>query len=79
MVEETVDSLEELIKSYKSTCNSGELSTHPIYKYKMNHLSMILKRKLNVVAKFTQDLITGVVDCKSEENIRIVFRYKIRK
>lgn len=60
--------------SYKSTCSLGELSSHPIYKYKMNYLSTILKRKLNVVAKFTRDLITGIVDCKCEENIRIVFR-----
>ncbi|XP_029172330.1 coiled-coil domain-containing protein 142 [Nylanderia fulva] len=72
--EEILDSLEELIRNYKLTCNPKELSTHPIYKYKMNHLSIILKRKLNVVAKFIQDLITNIVDCKSEENIRITFR-----
>lgn len=35
---------------------------------------MILKRKLNIVAKFIQDLITNTVDCKSEDNIRITFR-----
>lgn len=72
--EEMIDNLEELIQSYDSTCKSGELSTHLIYKYKINHLSIILKRKLNVVAKFIQDLITSILDCKSEENIRIVFR-----
>lgn len=72
--EEVIDSLEELIESYKSTCNPGELSSHPIYKYKINHLSMVLKRKLNVIAKFTQDLIKDIVDCKNDENIRIVFR-----
>ncbi|EFN72191.1 Coiled-coil domain-containing protein 142 [Camponotus floridanus] len=71
--EEMLDNLEELIKNYDSTCKPGELSTHLIYKYKIDHLSIILKRKLNVVAKFIQDLITGITDCKSEENIRIVF------
>ncbi|XP_050449339.1 coiled-coil domain-containing protein 142 [Cataglyphis hispanica] len=72
--EEVIENLEELIKNYELICKSGELSNHVIYKYKMNHLSLILKRKLNVVAKFTQDLITDIVDYKSEENIRIVFR-----
>lgn len=72
--EEVIDSLEELIESYKSTCNPSELSNHPIYKYKINHLSMILKRKLNVIAKFAQDLINDIVDCKNDENIRIVFK-----
>ncbi|XP_026827107.1 coiled-coil domain-containing protein 142 [Ooceraea biroi] len=74
MFEEVIDSLEELIVNYKSACSLGELSSHPIYKYKIHHLSTILKHKLNVVAKFTRDLITGIVDCKTEENIRIVFR-----
>lgn len=72
--EEVIDSLKELIESYKSTCNLAELTNHPIYKYKINHLSMVLKRKLNVIAKFTQDLINDIVDCKNDENIRIVFR-----
>lgn len=74
MFDEVTDSLEELIESYKSTCNLGELSNHLIYKYKINHLSMVLKRKLNVIAKFIQDLINDIVDCKNDENIRIVFR-----
>lgn len=69
-----IDNLEELLERYKSTCNPEELSSHLIYKYKINHLSMILKRKLNVIAKFTQDLINDIVDCKNDENIRIVFR-----
>lgn len=72
--EEVIDNLEELIESYKSTCNPEELSSHPIYKYKINHLSIVLKRKLNVIAKFTQNLINDIVDCKNDENIRIVFR-----
>lgn len=72
--EEVIDSLEELLEGYKSTSNLGELSSHLIYKYKINHLSMVLKRKLNVIAKFTQDLINDIVDCKNDENIRIVFR-----
>ncbi|XP_012222810.1 coiled-coil domain-containing protein 142 [Linepithema humile] len=72
--EEVVDNLEELIENYKLTCSPKELSSHPIYKYKINYLLMILKRKLNIVAKFTRDLITAIVDCKNEENIRIVFR-----
>ncbi|XP_071556235.1 coiled-coil domain-containing protein 142 [Temnothorax nylanderi] len=72
--EEVTDSLEELIENYKSMCNSAELSNHPIYKYKINHLSMVLKRKLNIIAKFIQDLINDIIDCKNDENIRIVFR-----
>ncbi|XP_071654096.1 uncharacterized protein [Temnothorax longispinosus] len=72
--EEVTYSLEELIENYKSMCNSAELSNHPIYKYKINHLSMVLKRKLNIIAKFIQDLINDIIDCKNDENIRIVFR-----
>ncbi|XP_077273252.1 uncharacterized protein LOC143903492 isoform X1 [Temnothorax americanus] len=72
--EEVTDSLEELIENYKSMCNSAELSNHPIYKYKVNHLSMVLKRKLNIIAKFVQDLINDIIDCKNDKNIRIVFR-----
>ncbi|EFN79178.1 coiled-coil domain-containing protein 142 [Harpegnathos saltator] len=72
--EEAIDSLEELMESYKSTSSPGDLGTHPIYRYKMNHLSMVLKRKLNVVAKFTRNLIIDIVDCKNEEIIRTVFR-----
>lgn len=72
--EDIIDNLEELIGSYKLTSNTGELGTHPIYKYKVNHLSMVLKRKLNVVAKFTRNLITDIVDCKSEGIIRVVLR-----
>lgn len=72
--EEVIDNLEELIRTHKSISSPGELDTHPIYKYKVNHLSMVLKRKLNVVAKFTRNLITDIVDCRSDEIIRIVFR-----
>ncbi|KAG5307288.1 CC142 protein, partial [Acromyrmex insinuator] len=72
--EEVIDSLEELIESYKLTCNPEELSSHPIYKYKINHLSIVLKRKLNIIAKFVQNLINDIVDYKNDENIRIVFR-----
>ncbi|XP_024889105.1 coiled-coil domain-containing protein 142 isoform X2 [Temnothorax curvispinosus] len=72
--EEVTYSLEELIENYKSMYNSAELSNHPIYKYKINHLSMVLKRKLNIIAKFIQDLINDIIDCKNDENIRIVFR-----
>lgn len=72
--EEVIDNLTELIKSYKPLCNSKELSTHLIYKYKVNHLSMVLKRRFNVVARFTRNLITEIVDCRNEEIIKIVFR-----
>ncbi|XP_032680004.1 coiled-coil domain-containing protein 142 [Odontomachus brunneus] len=72
--EEVIDGLEELIGTYKLTSNPRELSTHPIYKYKVNHLSVVLKRKLNVVAKFTRNLITDIVDCKNDEIIKIIFR-----
>jgi len=71
--EEVIDNLEELIESYKLTCNPEELSSHPIYKYKINYLSIALKRKLNIIAKFIQNLINEIVDYKNE-NIRIVFR-----
>lgn len=72
--EEVIDGLEELIGTYRLTSSPGELSTHPIYKYKVNHLSIVLKRKLNVIAKFTRNLITDIVDCKNDEIIRIIFR-----
>ncbi|CAD1475157.1 unnamed protein product, partial [Heterotrigona itama] len=65
--------LEERTKEYKSV-STMSLSTHPIYKYKMCHFSMMLKRKLNVLARFTRNLITEIVDCKSDELLRIIFR-----
>ncbi|XP_043265993.1 uncharacterized protein LOC122405375 [Colletes gigas] len=65
--------LEEVTKEHKSVC-TVTLSAHPIYKYKMRHFLTALKRKLNVLAKFTRNLITEIVDCKNEELIRIIFR-----
>lgn len=49
-------------------------TTHPIYKYKMQHFSTILKRKHNVVAKFTRNLISEIVDSKTDEILRIIFK-----
>ncbi|XP_054013894.1 coiled-coil domain-containing protein 142 [Hylaeus anthracinus] len=65
--------LEEVTKQYTSVC-SVTLSKHPIYKYKMRHFLTALKRKVNVLARFTRNLITEIVDCKSEELLRVVFR-----
>ncbi|XP_076632201.1 coiled-coil domain-containing protein 142 [Colletes latitarsis] len=65
--------LEEVTKEHKSVC-TVTLSAHPIYKYKMRHFLTALKRKLNVLAKFTRNLIIEIVDCKNEELLRIIFR-----
>lgn len=67
--------LEERTKEYKSL-STMSLSTHPIYKYKMYHFLTMLKRKLNVLARFTRNLINEIVDCKSDELLRIIFRWK---
>ncbi|XP_050483615.1 uncharacterized protein LOC126870172 [Bombus huntii] len=65
--------LEEITKGYKSISTTS-LSTHLIYKYKMRHFLTILKRKLNVLVRFTSNLINEIVDCKSDELLRIIFR-----
>ncbi|KAK1122726.1 hypothetical protein K0M31_009170 [Melipona bicolor] len=65
--------LEERTNEYKSL-STMSLSTHPIYKYKMYHFLTMLKRKLNVLARFTRNLINEIVDCKSDELLRIIFR-----
>ncbi|KOX80150.1 hypothetical protein WN51_08327 [Melipona quadrifasciata] len=64
--------LEERTNEYKSL-STMSLSTHPIYKYKMYHFLTMLKRKLNVLARFTRNLINEIVDCKSDELLRIIF------
>ncbi|XP_006609360.1 coiled-coil domain-containing protein 142 [Apis dorsata] len=65
--------LEEMKEEYKSI-STMSLSAHPIYNYKMRHFLMMLKRKLNVLARFTRNLINEIVDCKSDELLRIIFR-----
>ncbi|XP_076677163.1 uncharacterized protein LOC143373635 isoform X2 [Andrena cerasifolii] len=65
--------LEEATKEYKSICSMA-LSSHPIYKHKMRHFLTALMRKLNVLARFTRNLINEIVDCKSVELLRIIFR-----
>ncbi|XP_043790802.1 coiled-coil domain-containing protein 142 [Apis laboriosa] len=65
--------LEEMKEEYKSI-STMNLSAHPIYNYKMRHFLMMLKRKLNVLARFTRNLINEIVDCKSDELLRIIFR-----
>lgn len=72
--EEIIDNLEDIAKSYKSLFNETIETTHPIYKYKMQHFSTILKRKHNVVAKFTRNLISEIVDSKTNEILRIIFK-----
>ncbi|XP_035725990.1 uncharacterized protein LOC118443320 isoform X2 [Vespa mandarinia] len=72
--EEIIDNLEDITKSYKSLFNGMTETTHPIYKYKVQHFSMILKRKHNVVAKFTRNLIIEIVDSKTDEILRIIFK-----
>ncbi|PBC29864.1 Coiled-coil domain-containing protein [Apis cerana cerana] len=65
--------LEEMKEEYKSI-STPSLSAHPIYNYKMRYFLMILKRKLNILARFTRNLINEIVDCKSDELLRIIFR-----
>ncbi|XP_076651754.1 coiled-coil domain-containing protein 142 [Halictus rubicundus] len=65
--------VEEVTNGYKSIC-SETLSLHPIYKYKMRYFLTSMKRKLNVLARFSRNLINEMVDCRSEELLRIVFR-----
>ncbi|KAG6795130.1 coiled-coil domain-containing protein [Apis mellifera caucasica] len=67
------NNLEEMKEEYKSISTTS-LSAHPIYNYKMRHFLMTLKRKLNVLARFTRNLINEIVDCKSDELLRIIFR-----
>ncbi|CAK9824523.1 Coiled-coil domain-containing protein 142 [Anthophora retusa] len=65
--------LEETTILYKSISTTS-LSSHPIYQYKMRHFLMLLKRKLNVLARFIRNLINEIVDCKSDELLRVIFR-----
>ncbi|KAI4504207.1 hypothetical protein M0802_000678 [Mischocyttarus mexicanus] len=72
--EDIINNLEDIVKSYQSLWNDMIETSHPIYKYKMQHFSIILKQKLNVVAKFTRNLITDIVDSKSDEILKIIFK-----
>ncbi|CAK9795256.1 Coiled-coil domain-containing protein 142 [Anthophora plagiata] len=65
--------LEETTILYKSISTTS-LSAHPIYQYKMRHFLTLLKRKLNVLARFTRNLVNEIVDCKSDELLRVIFR-----
>ncbi|XP_015434914.1 PREDICTED: coiled-coil domain-containing protein 142 [Dufourea novaeangliae] len=65
--------LGEVTKRYKPI-STMTLSSHPIYKYKMRHYLVSMKRKLNVLARSTRNLINEIVDCKSEELLRVVFK-----
>lgn len=65
--------VEGVTNGYKSI-RSVALSTHPIYKYKMRCFLTSMKRKLNVLARFSRNLINEIVDCNSEELLRIIFR-----
>nr|XP_034179942.1 coiled-coil domain-containing protein 142 isoform X2 [Osmia lignaria] len=65
--------LEDVMKEYKSICNVT-LSTHPIYKFKMRHFLIQLKRKMNTLARFVKNLINEIVDCNSDELLTVIFR-----
>lgn len=65
--------LEEIKEEYKSISTTN-ISAHPIYNYKMRHFLMMLKRKLNVLARFVRNLINEIVDCKSDELLKTIFR-----
>lgn len=71
-----IESLNELINDYRAVWGVVD-PAHPVYKYKVKHLSTELKRKLNVVAKFTRNLLFEIVDCKSDEYLRMIFRYRM--
>ncbi|CAL7938036.1 unnamed protein product [Xylocopa violacea] len=70
---EIANDLDETAKEYKAI-GTVALSTHPIYKYKMRHILTISRRKLRVLARFTRNLVNEIVDCKTDELLRIVFR-----
>ncbi|XP_014603248.1 PREDICTED: coiled-coil domain-containing protein 142 [Polistes canadensis] len=72
--EEIGNNLEDVVKSYQSLWNDMIETSHPIYKYKIQHFCIILKKKLNVVAKFTRNLITDIVDSKSDKILEIIFK-----
>ncbi|XP_003708560.2 coiled-coil domain-containing protein 142 isoform X2 [Megachile rotundata] len=65
--------LEEAMNEYKLIC-TVTLSAHPIYKFKMCHFLTQLKRKMNTLARFTKNLINEIVDCNSDELLRVIFR-----
>ncbi|KOC70967.1 Coiled-coil domain-containing protein 142 [Habropoda laboriosa] len=65
--------LEEATEQYRSICTIN-LTTHPIYRYKIRHFLTLLKRKLNVLARFNRNLINEIVDCNSDQLLRIIFR-----
>ncbi|XP_078032819.1 coiled-coil domain-containing protein 142 [Augochlora pura] len=65
--------VEEAMNGYKSICSTS-LSPHPIYRHKMRYFLTSMKRKLNVLARFSRNLINEIVDCRNEELLRVVFR-----
>lgn len=67
--------LKETMEDYKSITTIS-LAIHPIYKYKMRYCLMIMKRKMNILARFVRNLINEIVDCKSDELLRVIFRFK---
>ncbi|KAK2576902.1 hypothetical protein KPH14_005527 [Odynerus spinipes] len=75
VLQEIIDDLENLTEGSKLLWKETPKTSHPIYKHKVQHFSMILKRKHNVVAKFTRDLINDIVDSRNDEILRIIFRF----
>lgn len=73
MYKGVANDLEDVMKEYKSIC-TVTLSTHPIYKFKMCHFLTQLKRKINTLARFVKNLINEIVDCNSDELLRVIFR-----
>ncbi|XP_017752362.1 PREDICTED: coiled-coil domain-containing protein 142 [Eufriesea mexicana] len=65
--------LKEMMEDY-ILISTISLDIQPIYKYKMRHCLMIMKRKVNILARFVRNLINEIVDCKNDELLRVIFR-----
>lgn len=65
--------LETLLKDYE-TMKHAVPQKHPVHKYKVEHFKTLLKRRLNVIAKLTRDLINDILDCKHDTLLNCIFR-----
>ncbi|XP_066581937.1 coiled-coil domain-containing protein 142 [Prorops nasuta] len=73
-INDVISNLDDVRKSFKKLCIDNNPKKHPIYLYKSERILCNLKRKLNVLAKFTRRLINDIVDCKTDEILTMVFR-----
>ncbi|XP_012267133.2 coiled-coil domain-containing protein 142 [Athalia rosae] len=73
-LEDILTSLEALLKDYESI-KQVAYQKHPVHKYKVEHFKTLIKRRLNVVAKITRDLINDILDCKHDVLLNSIFRF----